>query len=118
MRNDTTLFGERTSNIRQLAMNDPEYEKRKLSIVRRFFVVLRSCKSTAPLAEVFDDPNEPGTKLGHFYIACRGPRNTQKRKVFGQALLLFFISIMANQIQRCRCDYTLCICYCCSTFYC
>ena len=89
MRNDTTLFGERTSNIRQLAMNDPEYEKRKLSIVRRFFVVLRSRKSTAPLAEVVDDPNEPGTKLEHFYIACRGPRNTQKRKVFGQALLLF-----------------------------
>ena len=89
MNKDTSLFGERTDTIRNLDMNNKEYESRKSGIVKRFFHTLASRASTRPLTELVDDPLDPGNKKERFYLELRGVRDPAKRKVLGQAVLLF-----------------------------
>jgi hypothetical protein len=89
MKNDEHLFGARTDTIVELDLNDPAYEKFKLSIVKRFFTVLASRTSTCQLAELVDDPELPGVKTQRFYVAIRGVRTPQKQRLLGQCLLLF-----------------------------
>ena len=89
MKNDRHLFGARTDTIVELDLNDPAYEKFKLSIVKRFFMVLASRTSTCRLAELVDDPDLPGVKTQRFYVAIRGVRTPEKQRLLGQCLLLF-----------------------------
>ena len=89
MKNDEHLFGARTDTIVELDLNDPAYEKFKLSIVKRFFTVLASRTSTCQLAELVADPDLPGVRTQRFYVAIRGVRTPQKQKLLGQCLLLF-----------------------------
>ena len=89
MKNDEHLFGARTDTIVELDLNDPAYEKFKLSIVKRFFTVLASRTSTCQLAELVPDPDLPGVRTQRFYVAIRGVRTPQKQRLLGQCLLLF-----------------------------
>ena len=89
MNQDDSLFGEATLAIRNLDMNNKEYESRKSGIVKRFFHTLASRASTRPLTELVDDPLDPGNKKERFYLELRGVRDPAKRKVLGQAVLLF-----------------------------
>ena len=78
MNKDTSLFGERTVAIRNLDMNNKEYESRKSGIVKRFFHTLASRASTRPLTELVDDPLDPGNKKERFYLEC-SPRSLHWR---------------------------------------
>ena len=89
MNKDSSLFGERTDTIRNLDMNNKEYESRKSGIVKRFFHTLASRASTRPLTEMVEDLLDPGNKKERFYLELRGVRDPAKRKVLGQAVLLF-----------------------------
>ena len=89
MNKDDTLFGEATLAIRNLDMNNKEYESRKSGIVKRFFHTLATRASTRPLTELVDDPLDPGNKKERFYLELRGIRDPAKLKLFGQAILLF-----------------------------
>ena len=73
----------------ELDLNDPAYEKFKLSIVKWFFTVLASRTSTCQLAESVPNPDLPGLRTQRFYVAVRGVRTPQKQSLLGQCLLLF-----------------------------
>ena len=89
MNQDDHIFGEDTLNIRNLSMNNKEYEHRKFGIVKRFFAILASRPSTSALAEIIPDPDDKPHKKERFFITIRRAKTPQKRKMFQQCILLF-----------------------------
>ena len=79
----------KTIDVSSLSFNTQPYERKKALTVRDFFHVLANHSQAAPLAEMIEDPDDPGTKRYRLFILTRAPPAPRKRKLLNWALLIY-----------------------------
>ena len=76
-------------DVSSLSFNTQPYERKKALTVWDFFHVLANHSQAAPLAELIEDPDDPGTKRYRLFILTRAPPAPRKRKLLNWALLIY-----------------------------